>query len=421
MRRWLALLCAVGCAETTEPGPADSGSRADARPADSETVADTGAADSGVWPDAAADAGEVGADSGASDSGALPNLDCTRTQLRPLDPSPGARGPWSVGVATATVAGRFPVEVWYPATPGSEGDRPPERYDIRRKLPVSERGLIPEEAAPFQTCDCYRGLPLDTAYGPYPVLIFVHGTAGWAAQSLELVTHWASRGFVVVAADHPGLMLRDILGAACGQGFTMQNLVRDLDQMITALQAPAGELAFLAGHLAPERLGMLGHSAGGGAIQTFGLQASVLVPMASGGVVPGASLRSTLVLGADADQIVAYNRTVMGYEASPAPKRLVGIGNAGHLIFSSLCSLQNSNGEDLLTVGQRYQVCGVNLAGRLFDCSPNYIPDPRGWQITRFATSAVLEETLHCLPERASAFSGIQDEFSEVVEVRQSP
>ena len=84
-------------------------------------------------------------------------------------------------------------------------------YDLREHLPKSEQGKISDSKNPWQACSCYRDLPIDEGHGPYPVLVFVHGTAGFRTQSLSQLTHLASRGFVVLAADHPGLMLADIL------------------------------------------------------------------------------------------------------------------------------------------------------------------------------------------------------------------
>ena len=42
-------------------------------------------------------------------------------------------------------------------------------------------------------------------------VVFVHGTASFRTQSLTQMTHWASRGFVVLAADHPKIRLKDLL------------------------------------------------------------------------------------------------------------------------------------------------------------------------------------------------------------------
>lgn len=343
---------------------------------------------------------------------------CGESRFLPVPEDTSLPGPWPVGARTASVAGRT-VEVWYPAEPGSELGVEAARYDIRAALPESEQGKVPDADAPFQACACRRDLPLDAAHGPYPVVVFVHGTAGFRSQSLEHVTHWASRGFVVVAADHPGLWLKDLLGSLCGGPTVAQDLAADLEAVIAGLAAPAGDLEFLAGHLDAARLGMAGHSAGGGAIAGFGGAAQVLIPMAAGGVQPGEALRSTLVLGAQSDQVVAYSQQQSGYASSPAPKRLVGIAGAGHLAFSSLCSLKNAAGEDFLQIAEANAVCGAQLAGALFDCDPTYTPDATGWAIVHAASSAALEETLRCR-DVSAVFAGLQSTYPEVGELQES-
>jgi fermentation-respiration switch protein FrsA (DUF1100 family) len=291
-------------------------------------------------------------------------------------------------------------------------------YDIRAHLPASEVGKIADADAPLQACDCFGDLPVDDVRGPYPVVVFVHGTAGFRTQSLELMTHWASRGFVVLAADHPGLSLHDLLGSVCGAGAAARDLSGDLARIVGAVQSGAG-LGDLATSVDASRIAMAGHSAGGGAIEDQGGSAQVLIPMAAGGVSPGASLKSVLVLGAREDQVVDYAEQTAGFDASPAPRRLVGLSPAGHLAFSSLCAIQNTAGQDLVEIGEANDVCGLSLAGALFDCDPSYLAPELGWKIVNDATSAVLEGELHCAPTRAAWLAGLQAGYPEVFEYRE--
>lgn len=334
----------------------------------------------------------------------------------PADTS--AAGAWAVGARTVKI-GALTAEVFYPAV-ASSGASTPKKYDLRDWLPDSEKVKITDDKAPVQTCDCSDGLPLDEAHGPYPIVVFVHGTAGFRTQSLEIETHWASRGFVVVAADHPGLNLRDLLGSICGQGSTPQDLATDIANVVAALKAPAGDLAFLAGRIDATRIAMSGHSAGGGAIADQGATAKVLIPMAAGGSVAGAALESTLVLGSKEDQVVQFSKTLDGYLSSPTPRRLVEISPGGHLVYSSLCQIQNAGGQDIVTIGKEANVCGLNLAGALFDCSPDYVSGEKGWQIVNDATSAVLEQTLHC-QDRTSALSTLKTRYPEITDYRDEP
>lgn len=343
---------------------------------------------------------------------------CDGAALLAVSKDTSLPGPWPVGARTGELDG-LTFEVWYPAQVGSEAGLDPVRYDIRVSLPDSEQAKVPDAANPWQDCGCWRDLPLDTAHGPYPAVVFVHGTAGFRSQSLEQVTHWASRGFVVIAADHPGLWLKDLLGSLCGVAAPAQDLGGDIEKLVGGIQAPVGDLAFLADHVDGARIGMAGHSAGGGAIKGFGTVAQVLIPMAAGGVTAGEALRSTLVLGAQSDQVVNYSGQQSGYDSSPAPKRLVGISNAGHLAFSSLCSLRNGEGQDFLEIAGEFDVCGAQFAGALFDCEDTYTPDATNWQITNYASSAALEETLHCSDAGAN-FAGLTAKFPEVGEYQEA-
>jgi alpha-beta hydrolase superfamily lysophospholipase len=392
----------------------------DGGPATAATESSTGAAatDAPTSADASTSSDASTDDPTGDPTGGEGVPGCAGGSFLPVPEDTSLPGPWPVGARTVAV-GELTAEVWYPATPGSEAGLEKVRYDIRTGLPDSEQGKVPDADNPWQDCECWRDLPLDTAHGLYPAVVFVHGTAGFRSQSLEQVRHWASRGFVVVAADHPGLWLKDLLGSLCGAGNVPQNLGEDLAALVAAIKAPAGAMEFLAGHVDSERIAMAGHSAGGQAIAGGGGSAQVLIPMAAGGVQAGAALKSTLVLGAQADQVVPYSSQQDGFSGSPAPKRLVGIANAGHLAFSSLCSLKNANGEDFLQIAAKFEVCGAQFAGALFDCDPMYTPDPTGWTIVNFATAAVLESTLRC-SDADKQLAELQAKFPEVGEFQEA-
>jgi hypothetical protein len=330
---------------------------------------------------------------------------------RPADPE--ARGPWPVGVRTVAVAG-LTVEVWYPAEFGSDRGRARAVYDVREELPAAERGKIPDRDTPWQACDCVRELPLDRAHGPYPVVLFMHGTAAFRTQSLTQMTHWASRGFVVLAADHPGLYLGDLLAF---EG--VADLPADGRALLAALRAPAGGLDFLAGHLDASRVGLTGHSAGGRGVSGFADEPGVraIAPMAYAGVEPGrpgvSLLESVLVLGALDDRVAAFERQLAGYAGSPAPKRLVGLANAGHLAFSDLCALKNARGQDLVEIALEHEVANASLASLLWDgCGPEQLSPAAGWAIVNHATTAVFEAALQCQP--GPDFSALQARHPEV-------
>lgn len=406
------VLFAASCSDPAGP----SSESASAATEGSSTSSGTPTTSTGTAPTTTGGSGSTGSattEGPTTGSGAdVPG--CSGGSFLPVPEDTSLPGPWPVGARTVAVDG-LTVEVWYPAELGSEAGQEAVRYDVRQALPDSEQGKVSDADNPWQDCGCYRDLPLDASHGPYPAVIFVHGTAGFRSQSLEHMVHWASRGFVVMAADHPGLWLKDMIGSLCGQGNVPRDLEGDLAALVAAIQGPAGELAFLADHVDGERLAMAGHSAGGMAITGGGSAAQVLIPMAAGGTEAGPALQSTLVLGAEADMVVAYSQQQSGYASSPTPRRLVGITNAGHLAFSSLCSLENAQGQDFLEVATANMVCGAQLAGFLFDCEPTYVADATSWEITQYASSAVLESVLRCT-DAADNFAALQARFPDVGE-----
>lgn len=332
-----------------------------------------------------------------ADGSEITGCDGARLLANPADPA--KPGPWPVGAKTVTI-GRLKVEVWYPAAIGSEIGKTPLRYDIRQALNPSQRAIVPDSDNTWQDCECVQDLPIDPDHGPFPVIVFVHGTAAFRHQSLHQTVHWASRGFVVVAADHPGLMLGDLLAQFCPDDPSgTQDLSGDIDAMLSALSAPSGQLGFLADKLDLGRVGVIGHSAGGSAAASASAKPGVRVVGSLAGnaaAKPSPSLERVLFIGGKSDQVVSFGQVQTAWTGSTMPRDLVGITGAGHLVFSDLCDTRNTSGKNLLEVAQQYNLCGASLAGMLFDCDPSYIAAPRGWDITNYATTAAFEPALQC-------------------------
>ena len=362
----------------------------------------------------------TGANGAAGDGGPTTGpLACEGATLVALPEDPSARGPWAVGAKTVTVAG-LTTEIWYPAAAGSDRGKATATYDLREHLPSADKGKIPDSDNPLQACDCVRDLPLDVDHGPYPIIVFVHGTAGFRTQSLTFMTHWASRGFVVVAADHPGITLGDILGA--GGGGKSPDQPGDARRLVAAMAAPSGDAAFLASHVDPKRVALAGHSAGGNAIGSLGdiPGVRVIIPMAAKGANAAASLKSTLVLGAQSDNIALYSRVQDGYAASAPRKRFVGLSNAGHLAFSDLCAVGKDKG-GLLQIATAHGVTVNPLIATLSrdGCGATQLAPERGWAIVNYATSAVLEEELACSSTAAARVATIATAVPNVAEYRE--
>jgi predicted dienelactone hydrolase len=357
--------------------------------------------------------GGGGGDDGDDDANPNPDEDragCDGATFLGTSTDPGDPGPWAVGARTVQI-GRLKVEVWYPAPPASADGLEPERYDIREALGAL-RGEIPDADNPWQECDCVRDLPLDEEHGPYPLVLFVHGTAAFRHQSLTHMTHWASRGFVVAAADHPGLMLGDFLSQLCpGDPSGAQDLGGDLDAMLGAFAETGGDLAFLAGRVDVTRVGVVGHSAGGGAAAAASTKPGValVVPLAANGT----SQAPSLYMGGESDTIAQFSQTTSAWNGSVTPKYLVGIENTGHLFCSDLCDTRNARGQNLLEIAEEHQLCGSEFASFLFDCEPTYLAGDTARAIVSWATSNALETTLQCRDD-LPALGTIDDEFAEV-------
>ena len=317
---------------------------------------------------------------------------CDGREQVPSDPA--AKGPWAVGARTVTVGG-LTHEIWYPARKGSESEREKKVYDVRYALYEEERAKISDAKAPRQPCDCFEGLPIDAVGGPYPVVVFFHGTAGFRTQSLSQMSHWASRGFVVVSTDHPKLWLADALrlDVAFGGDFGANS-----GRLLDAIGRNDGEVAFLEKRADLSRVGAVGHSAGGGAVARFDRPGvRVRIPMASGGTSASPDLVSTLVLGADEDGVVQPSRQRDGYASSPKRKRLALLAKAGHLAFSDLCETGKENG-GLLAIAKDSGIFVPDLLLTLGTdgCKPEQLAPEKAHEIVNAFTTAELEEGLAC-------------------------
>lgn len=326
---------------------------------------------------------------------------CSDTQLRRIPVDPSATGPWSVGSKTVTVSG-LTTEVWYPAVPGSEAGKAKDWIDTRQYLPDSD----PDPSDPKFQVDSYAGLPLDTDYGPYPVIVYVHGTGSFRQASHKLFSHWASRGFVVLCADNPGISMGDLMAGGC-DALMSADQQGDTSKILAAVRNQSGELGFLRGALATNRMGLSGHSAGGMAVGGLGDErgVKVIIPMASGGVKAGSSVVSAMIMGGLEDGAAVPRVVRSGYNSTPLKKRLVHIPDAGHNVFLSVCE-----------IGEESSVSLGALADIAADgCGPEYMDPEESTQIVRFASTGAFEEVLACSNTAAGQLDKTPTKYPGVV------
>src|SRR5215204_2677042 len=219
-------------------------------------------------------------------------------------PDPSQPGPFAVGVtersftrasSTTGTARAITMVIWYPALTQAPGEGA-FRFGGRLDAPSARES------------------------GPFPVLLFSHGSGGTPWQSTFLTAHLASHGFVVIAPTHPGNTVKDC-PAAC---LPLDNVAREafldsaanrpadvsaaLDQ---AIELSTSKDKVLEGLIDANRAGALGHSFGGWtALQVLSrdLRFKAAAPLAPGVFAEVLAMAQhvtapTLVLAGDVDRL----------------------------------------------------------------------------------------------------------------------
>lgn len=258
-------------------------------------------------------------------------------------------GEFAVGVASAEVTGargrKLPVQIWYPAEPGSTEGATPATYPFPGLEVPSESG--------------YADLPV--ADGEFPLVVYSHGNGGLRYVSSFLTEHLASHGFIVVAPDHTGNTAIDTF-AGTSEPRDQVALDRPEDVTLTIDAALAGSPGFeeVSASIDPESIGVIGHSFGGyTALAVAGGVGEVppddrvdaIVGLAAATGLDDASLEAidipTLVEWASDDQTVEVATN------APRPDELVpgrpyvraDITGAQHQSFTDICSYQDQLAE----------------------------------------------------------------------------
>lgn len=368
--------------------------------------------------------------------------------LLPIPDDPGLRGPWKVGIRTVKI-GRLDVDVLYPAEPGSTDGLPVATFNLRDWLPEEEQSKVADKDTPDVTAldgDIYRDVPVDAGHGPYPAVIMIHGTSSMRIASGSVMAHWASRGFVVLGADYPGLLLADKLAEVPICPFPQsgaQDIPGDVKLQMDAIKSSTGPLEFLSGSIDFEHAAIAGHSQGACVAATlttmFDNVESIIAMSGSTNVSAAPNLKSLMYISGIDDTVIGYDMGLIGnvvcpgnpgpaissangYETSPdVRKRLVGITGGGHLVPTDLCQT-NDAGRNAIEQAKLDGVCGIDNAvfiglPALFDCGT--IDREAGLRAVNYATTAQLEETLHCV-DRTAAFAEMQMKLPQIGDFRES-
>ena len=186
------------------------------------------------------------------------------------------------------------IQIWYPAAPERSDRRTRWMPGIEAAGPAIARSLgLPAFSLnhlKYVKGNAYWEAPALYGEEPYPVLIFSHGWEGFKEQNIFQVEELASHGYVVIGINHThGAVLslfpdgrqvpinHDALPSGVSQAvydrasdILSRQWVEDMDLILDALAAwNEEEEWFLAGTLDLDKVGVFGHSTGGGAAVRF--------------------------------------------------------------------------------------------------------------------------------------------------------
>jgi len=240
---------------------------------------------------------------------------------------PAATGPYAVGVTTVTLERPSTADgtvrtletvIWYPREGGSAGSDP------------------------------VTDAPPATPGGPFPIVVYSHGSGGKPLYQTFLTEHLASHGFVVAAPPHPGNTSDDCF--PCGPESILASarerpadVTFVLDQVIAMGADPNSPLGAI---VDPERTAIVGHSFGGwtaiyvaadgrfdAAVSQAPGQPDILVGRAPKVAVP------VMIIGAGKDELVPADGVQRLYDAltGAAAKQYVSLPEGHHLSFVDRC------------------------------------------------------------------------------------
>lgn len=192
------------------------------------------------------------------------------------------------------------------------------------------------------------GGPPDTSAGPYPLVVFAHGSGGFGTGYLPMLRSWAAAGYVVAAPEFP-IGVDNVVGQI-GDGPSIEdlpNLPGDMSFVTTELlRLNADPASPLHGMVDPARIGAAGHSLGGMTTLAYAantccydqrIKAAVVlagreVPFGSG--VFFARIRTPILfVHGDADNNVAYRDGQKAYADAPPPRFFLTLTGGDHSVM----------------------------------------------------------------------------------------
>jgi predicted dienelactone hydrolase len=293
---------------------------------------------SGIY-DGKGGAADVDADGAATAADVLGALNGLR--------SPAWPGPYRVGLTVPPPEMESSDEVVF--TKNSETTGQPRPLPTWVWYPTDAEGTVDA------TFLGIRNAAVSTS-GPFPLIMFSHGSCGFPEQSPFYTAHLASHGFIVAAPPHPGNQLGDPnCGGFQAQADSFGNRPADVSFVIDSLLALNDEpTSRFFQTIDAEHIGMSGHSFGGlTTLRVVALDDRIDTAVALAPAYHAANI--VLVPPSEFEQIIAARIPFMiqgaandtttpfptnqqePFDMLPSPRYLLKIFDAGHLVFAQIC------------------------------------------------------------------------------------
>ena len=236
----LSVVAAAAVSACGSDGATKSDATTDALPATTQAVVETTEAPPETTPDTTPETTEAAPET-------------TEPALAEFETLPA--GPYDVGVATVTINAEtdrpLTLDVWFPIVDAA--DAPLHQYTL---LP----GVYFESAAAV-TATTDQIAP----DGPYPLVVYSHGSGGLRYISSFYTEAIASYGYIVASPDHTGNTAADqLLGTQTDFETTALTRPDDVESVIDAMLDPTStETVGFVAAVDPDNIAVTGHSFGG--------------------------------------------------------------------------------------------------------------------------------------------------------------
>ncbi len=340
-----------------------------------------------------------------------------------LTADPPVPGPWAVGYRTVRISdprrpGRQLItSLWYPAVASGQqagvaagGTCPAVARGGRGRAGQPAFYPLIGEAG-FDSTVAVTDAP--PAPGPFPLVVFSHGSAGSRVQAAYLMEALANDGYVVAAPDHPGDTMLDVAAGHTEEPLAMAvDRSRDVSAVIDALTDATCSSAPL---IRPDQIAVVGYSYGGltSILSSIGLSPAPADPRvrvsvgiaATTAPLPRAMLAQipvpTLLLGGGRDPVVTLgenaDRAFTDLTASH-PRLVVAVADATHNTFTEICRQAGLPGTASVPAGLRLWIALTAAT----TCHPPMLPPAEAQLVADRAVVSFLDWQL-----RADTASGL--------------